>query len=500
MFDALLSQLEMDLRAALGICVSGLVKKARAQLEGAHAEIAKERAKGLAEVTKERAEALAEVDARRAELRREVEAMHMHREAQEGHVELNIGGYRFQTSVQTLRRVPHTFFDAYFSGRYAQDVCSDGSIFVDREGEHFGHILEYMRNGVVLVAEDGACPSVSLLRALKREFGFYCIELSTDEPAGPGHPEMVFVMGGLNENGKTLASMERYDVSLDQWSVAAAMTTGRASFGTCAIAGNVYVTGGRDEHSDLLSSVEMYMPSTDTWSFVSNLPEPRRNHAAVSVGSAMYVLGGERERNGVAVTTGVHKYDSVQNSWSEVAPMLGPRYNFAACVVGNHIYVIGGCRRLNSNLENMPSSEQQSLFKYDTETDEWSTLPPMPEKEHGISAIELDGFIYIVGAGDGFRMLRFDPASGAWSSLSELRNFRYHCASFVLGGYLYAAGGAADDFGAFSVERYDVAANTWTKVADMLEGRDHFCAVTVGPAGPAEEQDLFDVLIAKASN
>jgi sRNA-binding protein len=119
MFDALLSQLEMDLRAALGICVSGLVKKARAQLEGAHAEIAKERAKGLAEVTKERAEALAEVDARRAELRREVEAMHMHREAQEGHVELNIGGYRFQTSVLTLRRVPHTFFDAYFSGRYA---------------------------------------------------------------------------------------------------------------------------------------------------------------------------------------------------------------------------------------------------------------------------------------------------------------------------------------------------------------------------------------------
>jgi hypothetical protein len=39
--------------------------------------------------------------------------MHKHKEAQEGRVELNIGGYRFQISVQTLRRVPHTFFDAY---------------------------------------------------------------------------------------------------------------------------------------------------------------------------------------------------------------------------------------------------------------------------------------------------------------------------------------------------------------------------------------------------
>jgi hypothetical protein len=50
--------------------------------------------------------------------------MQTHKEAQEGCVELNIGGRRFKTSVQTLRRVPHTFYDAYFSGGYAQDVCA----------------------------------------------------------------------------------------------------------------------------------------------------------------------------------------------------------------------------------------------------------------------------------------------------------------------------------------------------------------------------------------
>jgi hypothetical protein len=106
-------------------------------------------------------------------------SMQKHKMAQEGRVELNIGGYHFQTSVQTLRRVPHTFFDAYFSGRFAQDVSNDGSIFVDRDGEHFGHILAYMRDGTVSVAEPSARPSVSLLRALKCEFGFYCIALCT---------------------------------------------------------------------------------------------------------------------------------------------------------------------------------------------------------------------------------------------------------------------------------------------------------------------------------
>jgi hypothetical protein len=144
----------------------------------------------IAEVAEEREKALAEVNARRADLGREIEAMRIQKEALEGRVELNIGGCRFETSVQTLRRVPHIFFDAYFSGRYAQDVCHDGSIFVDRGGEHFGHILEFMRDGVVSVAEACAHPSVSLLRAVKREFGFYCIELTADEPAALEHPEL----------------------------------------------------------------------------------------------------------------------------------------------------------------------------------------------------------------------------------------------------------------------------------------------------------------------
>ena len=101
MFDSLLDALEKDLRAALNTTVTGLVATARTRLEGALAELAKERAKGLAEV-----------DARQAELQREVAAMRIHKEAHKGRVELNIGGFRFETSVRTLRRVPHTFFDA----------------------------------------------------------------------------------------------------------------------------------------------------------------------------------------------------------------------------------------------------------------------------------------------------------------------------------------------------------------------------------------------------
>jgi hypothetical protein len=157
--EDIIGTMRREMRPLLETAIEGVLTKARGVLDAAEQQRAqecaadtKERAKGLAEVAEERAKGLAEVDAKWAELHREIAAMHKHKEAQEGRAKLNIGGCRFETSVQTLRRVPHTFVDAYFSGRYAQDVCADGSIFVDQDGEHFSHVLEYMRDGVVSVA------------------------------------------------------------------------------------------------------------------------------------------------------------------------------------------------------------------------------------------------------------------------------------------------------------------------------------------------------------
>jgi hypothetical protein len=111
------------------------------------------------------------------------------------------------SSVQTLRRLPHTFFDAYFSGRYAQDVCADGSIFIDRDGEHFGQVLQYLRDGVVSVAEhDASNLDIGMLRLLKREFGFYCmIELMAKQQ------EVAFAVGGVDLDKAIQATVELYD-------------------------------------------------------------------------------------------------------------------------------------------------------------------------------------------------------------------------------------------------------------------------------------------------
>jgi hypothetical protein len=163
------------------------------------------------------------------------------------------------------------------------------------------------------------------------------------------------------------------------------------------------------------------------------------------------------------------------------------RCDFAACAVGSDIFVFGGHN----------AGDHDSVFKYDTVANEWSTLAPMPYTCADHSASVLDGLVYIMGAGASYHdVLRFDPMSNVWSTLAPTAIRRDDGSSFVLGGCLYAVGSGICDA---TAERYDVASNSWTAVADMLEGRTSCGAVTIGSAGPAEEQDLFDSLIAKAS-
>jgi hypothetical protein len=98
---------------------------------------------------------------------------------------------------------------------------------------NFGQVLEYLRDGVVpMVERDASELDVGELRWLKREFGFYCIELYA-EPQ-----EIAFVVGGVHAD-TTLASVERYDVSSAAWREAAPMATAQSEFGLCMLSDGI---------------------------------------------------------------------------------------------------------------------------------------------------------------------------------------------------------------------------------------------------------------------
>jgi kelch-like protein 9/13/kelch-like protein 26 len=160
----------------------------------------------------------------------------------------------------------------------------------------------------------------------------------------------------------------------------------------------------------------------------------------------------------------------------------------AACAFGSNIYVFGGY------------DSGTSVFKFDTTANQWSTLTAMPMRSFGSfesSASVLDGLVYLVGAGNGEEVMSFNPTSDTWMTLAPTLHSRKAGASFVLQGCLYATGGLGS--ARSSAERYDVARNKWTPVTPMHEDRLYPGAVTFGSTGPTEDEDLFDLLIAKAA-
>jgi hypothetical protein len=375
--------------------------------------------------------------------------MQKQQEAQQGRIVLDIGGYRYTTSVQTLRRLPGTFFAAYFSGRYTMDRSEDGSIFIDRDGKHFGQVLEYLRDGVVLAADkDVADLDVGELRWLKREFGFYCIELIGELQ------EVAFVLGGSANEGSKLASMERYDVASGVWRNVAPMALARAELGLCKLSnGELYATGGVTSEDVVLASVERYDSSLDTWSTAPPLPSLRYAHCVCAVGDVIYVLGGveQDEEGGDETVNSVLKFDCRMQTWSEMAPMPGERDNAGACVIGGDIYIFGGRTH-----DGVPTS---TTYRFRTDTNEWTTLAPMPQATCGHSVCVLKGLIYLIGGGDIVSSVhRFNPVANLWSAVAPMSVARTELGSFVMGGNIYAVGGSigASRFRWSSMERYSV--------------------------------------------
>jgi hypothetical protein len=127
---------------------------------------------------------------------KEIASMQKHHLESSTHLILNVGGYIFGTSAATLRRIPDSFFTSLLSGRYAMDVLDDGAVFIDRDGEHFKHILEYMRDDTLDIGVYLTDLPTNVLRILKREFAFYSLDIRN--PCPTQERPRLHVIGGLD--------------------------------------------------------------------------------------------------------------------------------------------------------------------------------------------------------------------------------------------------------------------------------------------------------------
>jgi len=69
-------------------------------------------------------------------------------------VKLNVGGVRYTTTSATLLQHGDNYFSGLLSGKFSKLEDETGSYFIDRNGNHFAPILEYLRSGEVDIPKE----------------------------------------------------------------------------------------------------------------------------------------------------------------------------------------------------------------------------------------------------------------------------------------------------------------------------------------------------------
>ncbi len=145
-------------------------------------------------------------------------------------------------------------------------------------------------------------------------------------------------------------------------------------------------------------------------------------------------------------------------TWFSAAPLPTSRVRYAhAQCPGepNRFYVISG----------VPTGAAESMWRYDADTDIWTTLARFPAPVEGPSAVCYQGHIYVAGGNGTNQFYIYDIARDIWTAGPALPRGVWGAAFGAWDGRLFLAGGD-DNFvlGGQSdeVNIYDIATATWS--------------------------------------
>jgi N-acetylneuraminic acid mutarotase len=216
----------------------------------------------------------------------------------------------------------------------------------------------------------------------------------------------VYVLGALaGDIWIGIPNCYEYTPETNTWETLPPMPSGQgrgaSSMGvhgsTVYIAGGLILLNGPTGEQVTVTTVSSYNVETKEWTTLPNLPEGRDHVGGAVIGDIFYVVGGRIDGiDNVRNTVFALDLKSPQNGWVQKAPMPTARGGLMTSHIDSVIYTFGG----EGNRTLIPNGVYNEVEAYDTESDSWTQLSPMPKPRHGTGAAMVGRCIFIPGGGN----------------------------------------------------------------------------------------------------
>jgi kelch-like protein 10 len=220
--------------------------------------------------------------------------------------------------------------------------------------------------------------------------------------------DVLYVMGGADDDNSPLKTAERYDLKTDRWSPIADMNVEREDASAAALNGKIYVVGGWC-YGYRLRSAEVYDPRTNRWTLISDMRIGHMSLSCISFHGCVYAIGGETNR--YTYTSSGEKYDPETDTWSPIPDMSMKRGDMATANIDDKIFVIGGRNR---------NERTNRVECFNDEGNEWREVTGMSAARYQHQAVVVSGLPNVndyIGRKNRTRMVLNDDDDGTATNI-----------------------------------------------------------------------------------
>lgn len=252
------------------------------------------------------------------------------------------------------------------------------------------------------------------------------------------------------------------------------------SFGAAIAGGKLYAYGGHTgeahsysttEQSNRFWCLDLAAGQSGKWKKLPSGPR-MQGLALVAHGDDLIRIGGFTAMNEIGDDHDLHsqaiveKYNPASNQWTSLPDLPEPRSSLDAAVLNDRVYVFGGWQMQG---ESDDASWHDTAWSLDLSKDQavWEALAAPTFQRRAVSVAAHDGKLFVIGGmqavgGPTTRVDIYDPSTDAWTqgpSIPGSGMSGFGSSAFDVGGVLYVS--TLDGF----VHALDASSDQWRTVA-----------------------------------